>query len=67
MNVNLDSNASNDDRLREVARILAAGILRLHARAALLTQDSDEIILPNSAENSLEVSGQTVLSVLHTG
>jgi hypothetical protein len=56
---------SPDDRLREIATILASGILRLRQRAALPTEDA----LENPAELSaagLEVSDETVLSV-HTG
>ena len=56
-----------DDRLREVARILAAGILCHRARAALpIEQLSDVKNLPKSGQNRLEVSEETVLSV-HTG
>ena len=58
-----------DDRRSELARILAGGMLRLHARAAL----PDEVkglcakeYLPDSAPERLEVPGQTVLTV-HSG
>ena len=51
-----------DERLREVARILAAGILQLRSRAALPVPNSP----PKSAQDSLEVSAETVLSV-HSG
>jgi hypothetical protein len=55
-----------DQRLREVAAILAAGVLRLHSRAALSInpgQDRKPENSPKSAPDCLEVSGQTVLSV----
>jgi hypothetical protein len=58
-----------DERLREVAAILAGGILRLRSRAALPTnpgQDSSPKKLPESGQDCLEVSAETVLSV-HKG
>jgi hypothetical protein len=58
-----------DERLREVAAILAAGILRLHSRAALPAdpaQHSGPENPPESGQDCLEVPGKTVLSV-HTG
>jgi hypothetical protein len=69
-----------DERLREVASILAAGILRLHSRAALpadpltlrpLPQgegwgEGSPKSLPESGPDRLEVPAETVLSV-HTG
>jgi hypothetical protein len=60
---------TDDQRLREVARILATGVLRLRARAALppaLAPLPGAQILPESGPNSLEVPPKTVLSV-HTG
>ncbi|MCX7702016.1 MAG: hypothetical protein N2039_14160 [Gemmataceae bacterium] len=58
-----------DERLRAVAAILAAGVLRLRSRAALPT-DADQVRapenLPETGPNCLEVPPQTVLSV-HTG
>jgi hypothetical protein len=54
-----------DERLREVASILAAGVLRLRQRAALPTDD----VQKNPAElpaAGLEDSEKTVLTV-HTG
>lgn len=67
MNLNDELNLHDDDRLREVATILAASILRLRARVALPTEkDADSKNLPKSDQNSLEVPGETVLSV-HTG
>jgi hypothetical protein len=58
-----------DERLREVAAILAAGILRLRSRAALPT-DPDQVSGPKNLQESgqdcLEVSGETVLTV-HRG
>jgi hypothetical protein len=68
-NAEPDGTMTADQRRREVARILAAGVLRLHARAAL-PPDQDGVSGPeNPAESSqdcLEVSLETVLSV-HTG
>ena len=58
-----------EQRSREVAAILAAGVLRLRSRAALPTvsrSDAGPENLPDSVPNCLEVSSQTVLSV-HTG
>ena len=56
---------SPDDRLREVASILAAGVLRLRQRAALPTNETQETPAGMPA-TGLEVSDETVLSV-HTG
>ncbi len=60
---------TSDERLAEVAGILAAGILRLHTRTAL----SPDATAPSTSENptksatpSLEVPDETVLSV-HNG
>ena len=62
-------NDGDQARLREVARILAAGVLRLHARVAL-PADTGEVSSPKnpakSSEDCLEVPRETVLSV-HTG
>ena len=52
-----------DERLSEVAGILAAGVLRLYARAALPGDDPGPEKSPNSGPAGLEVSGKTVLSV----
>lgn len=54
----------NDEsgRLSEVARILATGILRLRARAALASPDPDLNNSEKSSPDGLEVLGQTVLS-----
>ena len=63
------SSLTPDERFIEVARILAAGVLRLHARAALsaeTAEDSASENSPNSAAPGLEVSAETVLSV-HSG
>jgi hypothetical protein len=60
---------TDDERLREVARILAAGVLRLGARAALppaAVQVPGPQFLPETGPNCLEVPPETVLSV-HTG
>lgn len=55
-----------DERLSEVASIFAAGILRLHARAALSCGNSRPEEPQNSATPGLELSDETVLSV-HCG
>jgi hypothetical protein len=58
-----------DERLRAVAAILAAGVLRLRIRATLPSPPSEYLtpnILPESDQNCLEVSEETVLSV-HVG
>jgi hypothetical protein len=55
-----------DVRLSEVAGILAAGVLQLHARAALPGDDSARDIPPDSGPAGLEVSEEIVLSV-HRG
>ena len=63
------SSLTPDERFSEVARILAAGVLRLHARAALADaegEDSSAQNRANSVSEGLEVSGETVLSV-HSG
>ena len=52
-----------DERLSEVAGILAAGVLRLHARAALCGDDPGLEKSPDSGPAGLEVSEKTVLSV----
>jgi hypothetical protein len=60
---------TDDQRLREIARILAGGVLRLRARLALPpapVQLPCPQILPESGPNCLEVPPETVLSV-HTG
>ncbi len=56
-------------RFAEMAGILATGILRLHARAALPEGAAEQSVpenLPESAPSCLEVSDETVLSV-HNG
>ena len=55
-----------DERLSEVASILAAGVLRLRASAALPGDDPNPEIPPDSWPTCLEVPAETVLSV-HTG
>lgn len=54
-----------DQRREEVANILAAGVLRLHARAALAPQCTPKKS-PELTTGRLEVSDETVLSV-HNG
>ena len=55
-----------DERLSEVASIFAAGILRLHARAALSCDNPAAENSKNPAPRGLELSDETVLSV-HCG
>ncbi|GIW80434.1 MAG: hypothetical protein KatS3mg105_2241 [Gemmatales bacterium] len=69
-----------DERLREVAAILAAGVLRLRSRNALLADpltlhplpkgegrgEGAPKNLPESVQDCLEIPAETVLSV-HTG
>ena len=50
---------SPDERLRKVATILAAGLLRLHERSALPPPDNRPELLPEG----LEVPAETRLSV----
>ena len=60
------SSLTPDERFSEVAAILAAGVLRLHARAALSGDNPARRKSPNSGPAGLEVSEETVLSV-HCG
>jgi len=53
---------SPDERFREVATILAAGILRLRQRSALSAENGDKI-LADSSPDGLEVLAETRLSV----
>ena len=57
-----------EDRSREVAALLAAGLLRLHARAAAADQAGPATSekSPNSSPNCLEIPVEIVLSG-HTG
>jgi hypothetical protein len=59
---------SPDQRLRELARILAVGVARLRQRRLLAGEPAEPPpeTAPKSAASCLEVSGETVLSV-HTG
>jgi len=54
-----------DERFRELASILAIGVVRLRQRAALPTDDARKN-LADSLAAGLEVPDETVLSV-HTG
>jgi hypothetical protein len=56
---------SPDERLGEIAAILAAGLLRLDQRAALPAEESPENP-PKTLPEGLELSRQTRLSV-HCG
>jgi hypothetical protein len=60
------SSMTPDERLSEVASIFAAGILRLHARAALSCDNPGPEKSQNSDLLGLELSDETVLSV-HCG
>ncbi len=67
MNDTGETNMSDNDRLREIARILASGILRLRSRAALSIEpryDTNKSL--KSGQDCLEVSAEAVLSV-HLG
>jgi len=62
-NCNCDSSAA---AVREIATILANGIVRLQSRAALPTASADNAAAKNpgnSEANGLEVPRETVLSV----
>jgi hypothetical protein len=61
-----DNSLTADERMRELASILAAGVLRLRARAALSDKHSGQKNLPESPANCLDVPPTTVLSV-HSG
>ncbi len=54
---------TRQQRRGEVASILAAGILRLHVRAAISDGPKVPEISPDSPSACLEVPGETVLSV----
>ncbi len=56
---------TSDQRLSEVATILATGILRLQSRAALPASHAQKN-LPESPSQRLELPDETVLSV-HNG
>ncbi|MFN4260886.1 MAG: hypothetical protein ACK4RK_16445 [Gemmataceae bacterium] len=64
-----NSDLTPQDRFREIAVLLATGMLRLRDRAALAA-DPDEYSAPENPEKTgdscLELPGETVLSV-HTG
>jgi hypothetical protein len=64
-----DPSPTPDERIHELASILAAGILRLYERAALPTRNA-EVASPEDLEGTadpwLEVPGRTRLSV-HVG
>ena len=67
--IDYSSHLTPDERLSEVASILAIGILRLRARAALSGQEGQGLAAENSPESGppcLEVPDETVLSV-HNG
>ena len=64
--INDPSSLTPDERFSEVAAILAGGVLRLHARAALSGDNLGPEKSPNSGPAGLEVSEESVLSV-HCG
>lgn len=69
MRSNDPADMTADERLREVAAILAVGILRLRSRAALPAPWADHSGPQNprdAGQDCLEVSAKTVLSV-HEG
>jgi hypothetical protein len=69
MNAGEDKILTENERFRQIARILAGGVLRLRARAALptaATQRNGPQILSESGVNGLEVPPETVLTV-HAG
>lgn len=53
-----------DERLSELAAIMAAGVLRLKARAALPDAEAAQEISADSDATCLDVPAKTVLSVL---
>lgn len=53
---------SPDERFREVAGILAAGVLQLRQRSALSTENSEENV-PKSSPDGLEIPAETRLSM----
>jgi hypothetical protein len=55
-----------DQRLVEIARILAGAVLRLRDRGALPGPRKGEQIPPKSVSNCLELSAPPRLSVSHT-
>jgi hypothetical protein len=55
-----------EQRLIDIASILAAGILRLRERQSLHTSKMLEKSSDSSCDR-LELSGETVLSVVHSG
>jgi hypothetical protein len=60
------SSLTPDERFSEVASILAAGVLRLHARAALSHNNAGREKSLDSGPAGLDVPEKTVLSV-HCG
>ena len=60
--VDSPSELSPDQRLQEIARILANGLLRLHGERGNSNQFSAEIP-PEAGPRGLEVSGTSMLTV----
>ena len=55
-------NMTPEERLAEVAAILAAGVLRLHRRAAIPATPDAPINSEDSAQKGLDSRGETRLS-----
>ncbi len=55
-------NMTPEERLAEVAAILAAGVLRLHRRAAVPVPPESTVCSEDSAQKGLELCGETRLS-----
>lgn len=62
LDASIDSAMEAEQRLHDVADILAQGVLRYHRRIGRLEADCDEN-LPNSFPRGLEVPGGTRLTV----
>jgi hypothetical protein len=64
-----NSDLTPQDRFREIAAVLATGVLRLRDRAALAAEPGEHLAPKNpekTGDSCLELPGKTVLSV-HTG
>jgi hypothetical protein len=64
-----NSDLTPQDRFREIARLLAVGVLRLRDRAAFAADSGEHFASENpekTGNSCLELSAKTVLSV-HTG
>lgn len=61
------SSMTSVERRSELAVIFAGGILRLRDRASIFVEGASRDFLLYSAVECLEVSAETVLSVVHGG